>query len=344
MIAAAAAAISAGVSAATLDAQVYDVTLTAKTTACKEIKYTKTIATLEGEHWEDVKGDTISVRKQATTKIAGVIWGCECETFADPAWRLYNNGKTVGGYVFWNVTGKEMFRIAKTSFAWAVFNRIDKGEKVEGAWALSKDPTLGFLGAGFGSVKGLDCRATLTSMSGSFAGFILAGDNAGGCAFCGATDCDAWQVCPCIANGANVYPLGYTVAYGTWKIKYNKSASKKLRKTGRITQSYNFKNAGDTEARLTKVEDAAANGTLVVGIGAEASEDEDLWNDGVGEHDEWGELISKYDADMAAYGVYNSDSEEWEYPAGYDLDDDEDAADADTNAIIDAILALADAS
>jgi hypothetical protein len=339
MIAAATAAVGAGVYAASLDAQVYDVNLTVKSTTCKEIKYTKTIATLEGEHYSDVKGEKLAVRKQASTKIAGVIWGCECETIADPAWRLYNNGTTIGGYLFWNVGGEHLFNIFTTSFRWAVLNRIDTGDKAEGVWLLTNsdaDNTVAFLGAGFGKVSGLTCRTVVKSMSGNFAGFLLAGSDAGGCKFCGGNTCDAWQVCPC-TDADGVYDLKLTAAYGTWKIKYNSSASKKLKKTGLITKAYNFKKAGDTATIFAKVEKAAAKGLL-------ATDDEDsYWEDGKGifdfEDSFDGEFGEKIDAARVGAVAYESadgeaDGEEPDTFDGenavvkllLDLEDEEDAS------------------
>jgi hypothetical protein len=324
MIVAAAAAISAGATAAELDAQVYDVNLTVKSTTCKEVKVSKTIATLWGEDYADVKGETVATRKQASTKIAGVIWGCECETIADPAWRLYNGGKTIGGYLFWNVGGENAFNIFTTTFAWAVFNRIDNGDKVEGAWVLlnrDADNTLAFLGAGFGKVKGTDCRLTLTSMNGNFAGFILAGSDAGGCAFCGSVGCEAWAVCPCTTVA---YDTDLTVAYGTWKIKYNKSASQKLRKTGKITSSYNFKKAGDAATIMAKVENAAAKGTLTAG---------DYWDDGDPALSfEFGEKIEAADVGAVAYET-EAGAADGEAPDEYEGE----------SGIVEALLAIAEA-
>lgn len=333
MIAAATVAIGAGVYAATaLDAQVYDVNLTVKSTACKDAKYTKTIALLEGWDYKDVKGEEISVRKQATTKIAGVIWGCECETIANPAWRLYNfkNGhyNTIGGYLFWNVGGEHPFNIFTTAFAWAVFNRIDNGDKAEGVWALVNqdvDNTVGFLGAGFGKVSGTTCRTVLSSMSGNFAGFLLAGSDAAGCAFCGGMDCTAWQVCPCTGV---YYDLDLTAAYGSWKIKYNKSASKKLRKNGRITESYNFKKAGDTAEIFAKVERAVARGDF----GATDDDDDEYWDDGYGVIDEFGEPVDVDDVGAVAYESKEGEAD-GEAPDTYEGD----------NILVEALLSIAEA-
>ena len=345
MIAAAAVVAGASVYAASsskLDAQVYDVNLTVKSTACKEIKFTKTIATLEGWSYSDVKGDRLSVRRQASTKIAGVIWGCECETIANPDWRLYNGGRTIGGYVFWNVGGETCFNIFSTAFKWAVFNRIDTGDKAEGVWALvnnDADNTVGFLGAGFGKVSGLTCRTVLSSMSGNFAGFLLAGSDASGCAFCGGTDCTAWFVCPCTVNG--IYDLDMTAAYGSWKIKYNKSASTKLRRTGRITQSYNFKKAGNTSVILTNLELAAAAGKVLEDAATDDDDDDALWPIDPEEGIDFEEFGVPVDRDVVGNYAYNTNT--LDDPNGEDAKPDEyEGENSVLNALID--IASGDAS
>jgi hypothetical protein len=331
------AAIAVGVtaqakSAKNLDAQVYDFSATVKSTACKEVKVTKTIATLEGVDYATVKGQKIATRKQASTKIAGVIWGCECETIANPQWRLYNGGSTIGGYLFWNASAKEVFNIFTTTFAWAVFNRIDDGNKAEGVWALVNNDArnvVGFLGAGFGKVSGTNCRTILSSMSGNFAGFLLAGSDASGCKFCGGIACDAWQICPCTPA---FYDTDLTAAYGSWKIKYNKTASNKLRKTGLITESYSFKKAGDAEILLLKVEAAAAAGTLATdadlwdAYNALHEEDEEEGWDG----EEFGEQVTKEQVGAKAYAVGDDDAEA---PETYDGE----------NKLVEVLLSLADA-
>jgi hypothetical protein len=332
MIAAAAIAAGAGVYAATLDAQVYDFSLTAKTTACKDIKYTKTIARLQNEVYSDVKKEQIAVRKPATTKIAGVIWGCDCETIADPQWRLYRGGKTVGGYLFWNVGAEEPFNIFSTTFGWAALNRIYKGDGAEGAWVLSNwdaENVVGLLGAGQGKVKGYgtywtgtqwagDCKVILSSMSGNFAGFLLANSEAAGCHFCGGA-CTAWQLCRFCAP--NLLDPDLTAAYGSWKIKYNSSASKKLRKTGLITSSYSFKKAGNSAELMKKVEAAAKKGEL-----AAAATDDD-WDDDDDDYDyedsDWakkyaGEVIAAADVGAKAYAEGETDGEA---PEAYDGSD-----------------------
>jgi hypothetical protein len=264
MIAAAAAAMIG--SAQAYEAQVYDMTLTVKTTQCKE---TKVSAALEAYLEDDAnssattiaatKGDKIGLRKQATRKMAGVIWGCDCETIAYPAWRTYRTTKkTVGGYVFWDLSSKEHFYIPKTAFFWTVLNRIDAMTKVEGSWVLANGvdgSAFWFAGAGFGSVKGADCSSYISSMSGNFAGFRQAVGGTTDCFFCEDVDTDCLAETFCYDCSANADTTELTAAYGTWKLKYNKSASKKLRTKGRITESYSS-NSFNKVNNLVKILDA----------------------------------------------------------------------------------------
>lgn len=265
MVAVATAAMIGAASAS--DAQVYDMTLTVKTTQCKETKVSQALedylnndANSSATTWGN-KGDVIGLRKQATRKMAGVIWGCDCETIAYPEWRTYRqNKKTVGGYVFWDLATKEHFYIPRTRFFWAVLNRIDAMNKIEGSWILANrvgDTAFWFAGAGFGSVKGADCGSYITSMSGNFAGFRKPTGGTADCIFCDdIEDCLAETFCYDCSLNAETTEL--TAAYGTWKLKYNKAASKKLSKTGRITKSYSsnsFKKIADLVDILELIED-----------------------------------------------------------------------------------------
>ena len=54
-------------------AQVYDLTVTAKTTIAQKGK-------LKKNHPFNPTTDTVVYRKQGTRKWTGVIWGCECES------------------------------------------------------------------------------------------------------------------------------------------------------------------------------------------------------------------------------------------------------------------------
>ena len=171
MIAAACAAMAGSVFAAVGDAQVYDATLTVKTTACKNGKYTKALVNFPvkdaNEFGYDVN-DSVMFRKQATRTINGVFWGCDCETIADPAWRIYTSftsagvektPHTVGGYAFWDATNSKEyipFTIPYVTFEWLILNRIDQMTSVEGTWLLrdrAANEALFFMGAGFGTAN-----------------------------------------------------------------------------------------------------------------------------------------------------------------------------------------------
>jgi hypothetical protein len=258
------AAAAAMTGAAFADAQVYDAKLSVKTTACKSGKFSKALAksTVWSNYFGYEKGDQVSYRKQASLTIQGVIWGCDCDTIADPRWRNYGvvarTGKsTVGGYAFWYAGNTAVpLQLPYVKFGWAVLNRIDDMSKIEGTWMLG-DPVQGealfFLGAGFGTVKNYndDCDSYIKSIKGNFAGFIQGGDGGdNGCIFCGAEayGCLVAPFCVC-ANPFDSTEL--SAAYGTWSIKYNSSASKKLKTKYYITQAESF-----SSKKLKPVEEA----------------------------------------------------------------------------------------
>ena len=260
MIVAAAAAMTGAVSARVNQvqykpsAQVYDATLTVKTTACKAGKFTAALEKFDARQfylWGNDKGDTVQFRKQASRKIAGVFWGCDCETIATPAWRVYvgyKSGKvppptpqnvkslTVGGYAFWDATSMNEyipFTIPYVDFHWALLNRIDQMTSVEGTWVLrdtANDEVLYLMGAGFGTAENAsnECNSYIKTISGNFAGFLqYASGGDDGCVFCGTTDygCLVAPFCWCL-NAEDTTFL--TAAFGTWDIKYNATNSKAL--------------------------------------------------------------------------------------------------------------------
>ena len=266
MIAAAAAALAAGAQAA--DAQVYNYSAKLKTTNCKGVTVSKTLANYFANHSHvngnvDIeKGDKIGVRKQASRTIDGVIWGCDCPTIQNPAWRVYN-GKTLGGYIFWDKTVDDYFRVSRTEFKWVALNRIDTMTKCEGAYELKNDvdgQAIYLAGAGFGTVKDNDCATYISSISGNVAGFRQpnAGDYAS-CVFCNAGEgCIVEPLCDWCYDVA--YDTSKTVAYGTWSIKYNSSAAKKLAENGYLSNTYTFKKAGSAKDTLAQLEKLVKNG------------------------------------------------------------------------------------
>jgi len=262
MVAAAAAAMIGGAYA--MDAQVYDFSASLKTTACKETKVSAALAKyFDTRSYKDLelfeKGEKIGLRKQASRKLVGVIWGCDCPTLiTPPAWSIYND-KTLGGYMFWDQSVDDYFRVRKTLFAWNVLNRIDAMNKCEGSftlmnWAVGQ--SLYLVGAGFGTVSGRDCSTYVKSMNGSLVGYREpnAGDEIG-CVFCDVNDCVVDPICDiCWAGEFGVYNPGMTIAYGTWKIKFNSSVANKLAKKGRLSQVYSFKKAGKAKDVLAFLE------------------------------------------------------------------------------------------
>jgi hypothetical protein len=295
MILAAAAAMAGTVSAA--EAQVYDAALTVKTTTCKDGKYTRALVNFPANGVNAFgynAGDKVQFRKQATRKIAGVFWGCDCETIADPAWRVYTNvsarrnAKTVGGYAFWDATKSPYipFTIPYVTFEWLVLNRIDQMKTVEGTWVLrdkAQDEALFLVGAGFGTVnnaKNTTCEDYIKNISGNFAGFMqYASGDEFGCVFCGVTDylCLVAPFCWCV-NADTTY---LTAAYGTWSIKYNASSSKQLSNASSqapyITDVKTFKGKAYTTARGTVSVAEALDAEEVAVLAAEAAGDSD-WN------------------------------------------------------------------
>lgn len=253
-------------------AQVYDAALTMKTGVCKAGKATAATvkyyeAYLGTGNAPVEKGEEMGFRKQSSRKISGLFWGCECETIAFPAWRRYSprptaggNGRFLGGYAFWDQAANTYFVLPNTVFGWGILNRINNDFKtVEGAWVLANNvnpQALYLMGAGFGkaSVAARPCRSIISKMSGSFAGFRFPGtdDLTGTCIYCGIDDCNVRPFCEaCFFWTSNTR---LTAAYGTWSIKFNAKAAKKLAGKGRITQSYTFKKAGNLAEVLAWME------------------------------------------------------------------------------------------
>lgn len=273
MFAAAVAATASGVFADSA-AQVYDVTLSIKSTAAymaKNLNHkTNPRAVADPETPED-----ICYRKQASFTWKGYVWACDCESIRG-LWEVIQeyqiagfDVKTVGGTILWDSKNKEIRYLGNgadisdplsakgAEWGWDFINSIDKkGDKVEGLWNITSDgdpcgndPMFVLTGAGFGTVKdsfdydketktySLTCQSYIKSISGNFAGYMPAptAESAGsgsGCWFCGTSftpgatciPSDAWEWCDC----DNFLDIDKTAAYGTWKMAYNSSLSKKL--------------------------------------------------------------------------------------------------------------------
>lgn len=260
MIAAAAAAMVGGAYA---EAQVLAWDLTLKTTTCKEGKVAAKTWWVNGLDGYE-KGDEVSYRTSASVKLKGVTWGCYCGDTLNGIWNerdvvVNKAGDTVtvyDGITFWNpktdgflggVYNGSMFDWGDPSF----LNRIGKKcDEVEMCFNLipSDDATednWGFTLAGFGKVKDVYnaknddwCDSYLKSAKGSVVGFMSPDEGSFTCLYCDqyGTDCEVFDFCDCEQEWGS--DDSKTVAFGTWKVSYNSSASKKLRTKLRITDSY----------------------------------------------------------------------------------------------------------
>ena len=168
------------------------------------------------------------LRAKDTTTWGGWIYTCTatCDTIA------------TGSVVAWD--SKRKAEITTPVFKWNVLN-ILKGQSVaEAEWdftgKVEYDDTraqeIDVTGAGFGtySVK----KGYYTGFSGYFAGTMDASYDLSS----KAKNCDPSQIwqCPDLAPGD--LKDASTIAYGTWSIKYNASASKKLEKGILTVPSY----------------------------------------------------------------------------------------------------------
>ena len=265
MITAAAAAMVSGAFAIG-KAQVYDFTATIKTGICKEAKVSKALESYfnHGGQFASVnfgysKGDEIGLRKQQSMKLGGVIWGCDCDTIARPYWGHPRGlpSRYLSGYMFWNLTADMLYvpfswanpTQLVTTFNWQVLNRIDTMSKCEGMFVLrARWPGQQLLlqGAGFGSVKNTGCDTYVNSINGNIVGWRFAAGESFGCVFCAANGCVVGLICDsCLERAIGMDTRLWTAATGTWKIKYNSSAAKRLSKTPYISKTYKFpKNSG----------------------------------------------------------------------------------------------------
>ena len=230
------------------DAQVYEMTLTLKTTLTAKGSITPLCSTLPDD-------DTGLYRKQGTVRIKGLIWGCDCTTIAEP--QPVTDAAATYGYVFWNMTtGK----VLEGDFGWKLLHRIMKNlKKCEGTWTLEGDD-FSFTAGGFGTVKDVvdkECctieNAYINSMNGNLAGWmtlpavIVSKGKEEVCEKCsiisGTDDVVAvapgFSLCEC-DDGSE-----FTAVSGTWKLKYlaKQSASwNKAAASEPITAIYSFPN------------------------------------------------------------------------------------------------------
>lgn len=227
-------------STAGADALVYEFSATLKTTVAQSGKIGAGVLTCTDETVKTV------YRKQGTIKLGGVIWGCDCSALA--AATGYSS-PTEDGCIFWNATDK---KIIDATLAVKVLNRFNSnGKDAEGAWTLENDCWF-LVGGGFGSIKtdgkGDEFTYWLNSLSGNVAGWRCApgitartGKDTP-CTYCNpgsssqeeTTLAIAWTLCDCGETDES------TAVSGTWNLKYNKSATKKLNAVTSIFDAYKF--------------------------------------------------------------------------------------------------------
>ena len=224
------------------DPYVYDVTMKVKTTVAAQGKVA-TACQLIGGGTNSIS--SVTYRKQGTVTVKGLIWGCECDTFASTSGFRYIKPSEDGCY-FWNVTDA---RPLKNGIAtWPVFNRIDKNmKKTEGTMELVADGWH-LLCGGLGRAENVaDSAGRLKNLKGSFGGWRLAPTwtytvYGQPCTFCDSGTADltyeeaalAWAMCACASASEK------TTAFGTWDIKYNGSLSARLRDSTSIVDIYSF--------------------------------------------------------------------------------------------------------
>ena len=235
-------------------AQVYDLTITVKTTVAQRGKVKKS-------HPFESSTDAIVYRKQSTKKWLGLIWGCNCDSLAGKWQIVDDDAGSVAGCVIWD-TAKPNDVLFINDINWRLLNAIDKtGDKCEGSWTIgdmSGDSEAFLTFAGFGTLQNvytvrpcedpeLNCTSYLKSMSGNVAGWmpapsIITAGKEGSCTFCGEYDpgeedsidfATAWDFCPC----EEYADIGFTAVSGTWSIKYNSSSSKKLKNNATIVDA-----------------------------------------------------------------------------------------------------------
>ena len=228
------------------DAQVYEMTLTLKSTVTAKGKITPLCDGLPDD-------DTGLYRKQGTVRVKGLIWGCDGITSAEP--QPVEDPTAVYGYVFWNqTTGK----VIDGEFAWQLLHRINKNlKKCEGTWTIAGD-SCSLTGGGFGTVQDKidkECctieETIIKTMNGNLAGWltmpsvVVSKGDEEICEKCslvpGTEDVVAYapgfSLCEC-EDGSEL-----TAVSGTWRLKYLATQSSKWKKAASdtsITTIYSF--------------------------------------------------------------------------------------------------------
>ena len=247
MIAAAAAAM---VSGAFATAEVYEYKLNLTTTKCAEGKAAKNTYWTTKAGYD--AGDEVTYRVKTSLVVQGVTWGCYCpESLAGTWGTVCGNGESSFGIVFWSKTADSFLvdQYDDTKFEWNFLNRIGKkGNEVEFSLNLlpNDDAEISDVDgdefalalAGMGKLNGSDCGEYIKSAKGSVAGYIV--PDVAVCTYCTKTPCQVYEFCVDCCSHQTPFDKEdeMSVAFGTFTMKYNASASKKLEKSGKISTSY----------------------------------------------------------------------------------------------------------
>lgn len=182
-------------------ALVYDVQVTLKTTVPIYMSGSTTVC---GEAQA-----AACWRKPGSASWKGFISACACDCLS-----------FLGGSIYlWDVKNQQTLADGTGTLTWEVFNLIGpKKLDVEGFWSLNDQVTgAEVYGAGFGKWDAKNAR--LTSISGNVVAKLTP-------PACATGDCAASVAFPCsilITQGTE----SFTIAYGTWSMRYNSAASKK---------------------------------------------------------------------------------------------------------------------
>ena len=231
-------------------AQVYEVTLKVKSSLARKGKVTALCKGLP-------ENDTGLFRKSGNVIIKGLIWGCDCDTIADP--QKATSSQATYGYVFWNETSK---KVLDGDFGWKLLNRIDKKyKKAEGTWLLAGEG-FSIVGGGFGTIfDSIDKKCCvikdtrLNKISGKCAGWLTmpptvvakgTDEVCEKCKIVAGTDdviatAPAFSLCECFAGEGEGFDL--TTVSGLWAITYSAQLSSKWNQAtadGEITKLYPF--------------------------------------------------------------------------------------------------------
>ena len=255
--------------------QVYEITMTAKTTVAKS----GTVSTKKNPFV--AQNGTIVYRNQGTQKWKGLLWGCDCNSIKG-SWQVVSeSAKSVSGCVIWNTKSYEILFL--DDMKWRLLNAIGAtGKNCEGCWTIgdSSDNSNAFMAfSGFGTLvvnyssdlcesQSLNCTSYIKSMSGNMAGWmpapsITTAGTPGTCTFCGGGNAGtadetnvatAWDFCPCEEFG----DYAFTAVSGTWTLKYNSSMSKKLKNYSSITDVASMPSSVKAQV-LTKIAETLGN-------------------------------------------------------------------------------------